>query len=64
MAETIGESHHEHRNMAALLDFLEARLAVYRDGGVGPGAELAQLPLPGAEVMLAALKLVVACFHG
>ena len=34
MAETIGESHHEHRNMAKLLDLLEAEPAVYRDGGV------------------------------
>ncbi len=34
MAETIGELHQEHRNMAKLLDLLEARLAVYRDGGV------------------------------
>ncbi len=30
----------------------------------GSGAELARLPLPGAEVMLAALKLMAACFHG
>ncbi len=34
MAETIGELHQEHRNMAKLLDLLEAELAVYRDGGV------------------------------
>ncbi len=34
MAETIGELLQEHRNMAKLLDLLEAELAVYREGGV------------------------------
>jgi hemerythrin-like domain-containing protein len=34
MAKTTDELHQEHRNMARLLDLLEAELAIYRDGGV------------------------------
>ena len=34
MAETIRQLHQEHRNMAKLLDLLEAQLTVYGDGGV------------------------------